>query len=142
VSKKKKAAIEIVWSELLLYGGEWKSRKAIYEELLAEGYERKEVDYYLFCLSEHQPKREDAMPDERLTEVTLVEKAILDLLPGEMTRNESRTHWLIGCPDCSGVGNLSGHTVILMNGLLSVSPSILCGCGAHYFVEKSEIKWC
>lgn len=41
---KKKLAVEIVWSELLLYGGEWKSRKQIYDELIAEGFEQKYVD--------------------------------------------------------------------------------------------------
>jgi hypothetical protein len=62
---KKKLAVEIVWSELLLYGGEWKTRKQIYEELLAEGYERRYVDWYLFCLSNHQPK-ENAMDEEQI----------------------------------------------------------------------------
>jgi hypothetical protein len=56
---KKPLAVETVWSELLLYGGEWKSRKAIYDELIASGYATRYVDYYLFCLSQHQPKKED-----------------------------------------------------------------------------------
>jgi hypothetical protein len=58
MSKKKRLAVEIVSEECLLYGGEWKSRKAIYEELRASGYERKDVDWYLFCLGQHQLKEE------------------------------------------------------------------------------------
>ena len=57
MSKKKELAIEAIWSERLLYGGQWKSRKEIYEELIREGYAIHYVDYYLFCLSEHQPKQ-------------------------------------------------------------------------------------
>jgi hypothetical protein len=56
MGKRKPLAVEIVWSQLLLCGGEWKTRKAIYEELLAEGYGQKYVDWYVFCLSNHQPK--------------------------------------------------------------------------------------
>ena len=62
---KKKLAIEIVWSQLLLCGGEWKTRKAIYEELLAEGFERGYVDWYVFCLSQNQPKEGNMLPEER-----------------------------------------------------------------------------
>lgn len=53
---KKQLASEIVLSELLWYGGEQKSRKQIQDELLAEGFEKSHVDYYLFCLAQHQPK--------------------------------------------------------------------------------------
>lgn len=28
------------------------------------------------------------------------------------------------------------------NGVITVSPSILCGCGAHYFIEQNKIRWC
>lgn len=52
---KKKLASDIILDELLWYGGEQKSRKQIYDELLAEGFEKKYVDFYLFCLSNHQP---------------------------------------------------------------------------------------
>lgn len=62
---KKRLAVEIVWSELLLCGGEWKSRKEIYEELLAEGFERKYVDWYLFCLSQHQPKEDEIVKEQK-----------------------------------------------------------------------------
>jgi hypothetical protein len=82
---------------------------------------------------------------ERLTQVTLVEKEIHNLLPGEATYNEGRQAWFIGCPspDC-GIGNLADHSVTYDEAtrLLTVSPSILCGCGAHYFVENNQIRWC
>jgi hypothetical protein len=61
MGKRKPLAIEIVWSQLLLCGGEWKTRKAIYEELLAEGFERRYVDFYLFHLSQNQPKEEELL---------------------------------------------------------------------------------
>lgn len=67
---KKKLAVEIVWSELLFCGGEWRSRKQIYEELLAEGLEKKYVDWYLFCLSEHQPTEEERLKTLHVTAST------------------------------------------------------------------------
>jgi len=61
---KRKLAVEIVWSQLLLCGGEWKTRKAIYEELLSEGFERKYVDWYVFCLAENQPKENEMSTEQ------------------------------------------------------------------------------
>ena len=82
---------------------------------------------------------------ERLTQITLVEKEVHKLLPGEATYASKHQTWFIGCPsdDC-GVGNLAGHDVAYdeQAKLLTVSPSILCGCGAHYFVERNQIRWC
>lgn len=75
--------------------------------------------------------------------VTMVTKEIHRLLPGEMTCDERNHRWYIGCPNplCKGVGNLGGHTVTMSENLVTVSPSILCGCGAHYFIERSQIRW-
>lgn len=61
---KKPLAVEIVWSQLLLCGGEWKTRKAIYEELLSEGFERKYVEWYVFCLAENQPKENEMSTEQ------------------------------------------------------------------------------
>lgn len=79
---------------------------------------------------------------ERLTQVTIVDKEIHKLQPGEMTQDTSG-NWLIGCPGpgCGGVGNLSNHMVTESNGIITVSPSLLCGCGAHYFIENNKIRW-
>jgi hypothetical protein len=52
----KKLASTIVLEQLLWCGGEQKSLKQIYDELIAEGYERKYVDFYLFCLTQYQPE--------------------------------------------------------------------------------------
>ena len=82
------------------------------------------------------------MTEQQLTQVTLVDKDILELLPGEMTCDASRKYWFIGCPKCPGPGSLEKHTVTEINGIITVSPSILCGCGAHYFVEQNRIRWC
>lgn len=79
---------------------------------------------------------------ERLTQITIVDKAISVLQPGEITFNALRQCWFIGCPGCTGAGNLAGHTTTVTGGLITVSPSILCGCGAHYFVERNTIRWC
>ncbi len=80
---------------------------------------------------------------ERLTQVTLAEKDILELLPGEMTGDASRKYWFIGCPLCKEPGALAGHGIVVMpeNGSITVSPSILCKCGAHYFIEHNQIRW-
>ncbi len=81
---------------------------------------------------------------ERLTQITLVEKEVHKLLSGEATYSEMHHAWLLGCPssDC-GVGNLAGHDVTYdeVAKQLTVSPSILCGCGAHYFVKQNQIQW-
>lgn len=83
------------------------------------------------------------MSEQRLTQVTIIDKEIHELARGEMTYNAERQSWFIGCPaaEC-GIGNLGGHTVTESNGLVTVSPSIFCGCGAHYFVEDNKIRWC
>jgi hypothetical protein len=79
---------------------------------------------------------------ERLTQVTIVDKDLLELLPGEMTCDAGRKYWFIGCPTCKGPGALAKHTVTEHDGLITVSPSILCGCGAHYFIRQNKIEWC
>lgn len=82
--------------------------------------------------------------EERLTQITLVEKGVHELQPGEMTLHPINDCWYIGCPGtCAGAGNLCGHTIVRIGTDMSVSPSILCmSCGAHYFVEQSQIRWC
>ena len=79
---------------------------------------------------------------ERMTHITVVEKEPHELLPGEIALYALDQHWYIGCPECHGLGALAGHTVTKDNDNITVSPSILCGCGAHYFVEQNNIKWC
>ena len=81
---------------------------------------------------------------ERLTHITLVEKEAHTLLPGEATYSELHHAWLLGCPsgnEC--IGNLAGHKVAYdrYEETLSASPSVLCGCGAHYFIEHNQIRW-
>lgn len=56
---KKQLASDIVMNKLLWCGGELKSMKQIYDELIAEGFERKYVDFYLFCLTQYQPKESE-----------------------------------------------------------------------------------
>ncbi len=88
---------------------------------------------------------------ERLIQITIVDKDILDLAPGEMTCDARRKYWFIGCPLCKEPGGLpsgsTGHVVIHHrvteeNDTITVSPSILCKCGAHYFIENNQIRWC
>jgi len=82
--------------------------------------------------------------NERLTEITVVGKEPHELFQGEITLYQMilDRHWFLACPRCEGVANLGGHEVTENNGVITVSPSILCGCGAHYFVEQSKIRWC
>lgn len=82
---------------------------------------------------------------EQLTQFTIVEKEVHKLLPGEATYAVAHQTWFMGCPsdDC-GVGSLAGHDVTYdeQAKVLTASPSILCGCGAHYFIEQNHIRWC
>lgn len=79
-----------------------------------------------------------------VTEITLTDRQeIHTLKPGEMTFYQLNQCWYIGCPsDNCGVGNLGNHTITQDETGITVSPSILCGCGAHYFVEHNQIRWC
>ncbi len=83
---------------------------------------------------------------ERLMQVTIVEKPIHKLLPGEVTFEQASHAWYIGCPSAThkGAGSLAGHQTTFdeQAELLTVSPSILCGCGAHYFIVQNRIRWC
>ena len=54
----KQLASDVVLNELLWCGGELKTRKQLFDELIAEGHDRRYVDYYLFCLANHQPTSE------------------------------------------------------------------------------------
>lgn len=82
---------------------------------------------------------------DRLTQVTIVEKSVHKLLPGEATYEQATQGWYVGCPsENCGVANLRGHHVTYdeLSGMLTVSPSILCyGCNAHYFIEQNKIRW-
>lgn len=84
------------------------------------------------------------MTEERLTHITLVEKGVHELLPGEMVLHPDNQCWYIGCPGpCQGAGNLCGHTVTRTGNEITVTPSIIClRCNAHYFVEQNQIRWC
>lgn len=86
------------------------------------------------------------MAGKRLEWVSIVEKPVHLLLAGEATYDERGQAWYIGCPsldDSNGINNLGGHTVRYdeQAKLLTVMPSILCGCGAHYYIEANRIRW-
>jgi hypothetical protein len=36
----------------------------------------------------------------------------------------------------------NGWRMTINDNLISFSPSILCPCKAHYFIENNEIRWC
>lgn len=82
--------------------------------------------------------------EQRLQRITIVDKDLLDLAPGEVTCDATRRYWFIGCPQCKQPGALSGHQVAesIEGKEITVHPSILCSCGAHYWVVANEIRWC
>lgn len=85
---------------------------------------------------------------EPLTHITLVMKEVHELLPAEATYNLQNNVWYVGCPGeapgYGGIANLAGHKVIFdkQAETITVLPSILCGCGAHYFIRNNHIEWC
>lgn len=88
--------------------------------------------------------------EDRCNEITVVDKDILGLQPGEITCDAQRKYWFIGCPECGVPGGLkhavdppgsSRHEVLVSDLGITVQPSILCSCGAHYFIEDSKIRW-
>lgn len=82
------------------------------------------------------------MTEQRLTQITVVDKDLVDLLPGEMTCDASRKYWYIGCPQCKEPGSLSDHHITENEQGVTVSPSLVCSCSAHFFVRQSKIEWC
>lgn len=60
MSKKPNAA-DIVMNKSIFCGGEWITIAQLERDMLAEGFERRDVDFFLFCLSQrddHQPESE------------------------------------------------------------------------------------
>lgn len=62
--RKKQLASDIIMNERLLCGGEQKPSHQIQAELIAEGNDARLVDWYLFCLANHQPCEREGEPDE------------------------------------------------------------------------------
>lgn len=64
--------------------------------------------------------------------------------PGLVVEFPSR-EWIIYCPKCSKGAGLDGHTkTIHADQTITFSPSLICpqpGCGAHYHIEKSRIRY-
>ncbi len=87
-----------------------------------------------------------------MTHVTVIrdDRDLIKYQPGEIGKPfqnqpvKESSYWFIGCPNlqCGGYGNLGNHEVIETQGMITISPSILCGCGAHYFIVNNEIQWC
>lgn len=51
--------------------------------------------------------------------------------------------FLLGCPECGRVGSLSEYDVKVIDGEVTVNPSIKCGyedCDAHYWVVDGKIQ--
>lgn len=82
---------------------------------------------------------------ERIERVTVVEKLVHKLAPGEATFEEATKTWYVGCPgERCGIANLGNHTVSYdaVAREITVVPSILCySCGSHYFIERNAIRW-
>lgn len=51
MSKKPNAA-DIVMNKSILCGGEWITIAQIERDMLAEGFDRRDVDFFLFCLGQ------------------------------------------------------------------------------------------
>lgn len=108
---------------------------------------------------------------ERLAQVTVIRKDIdkwEDLQPGQMSPVKDSVKpdlWMVCCPLCGCLGELRNHSVTEHeNGTVTVSPSLVCNgsiynapdpnvsqstpqvpvyrpCGAHYFIERNQIRW-
>lgn len=56
-------------------------------------------------------------------------------------KNPNSKYWL-RCFKCGIVANLGLHDVQVSNGLIIISPSILCprqSCQNHYYIKNSEV---
>ena len=51
---------------------------------------------------------------------------------------------ILGCPACGSLSTPTKHTITVHeDGTLSLYASVLTPCcGAHFFVERSRIRWC
>lgn len=110
---RKPLASTIVLSELLLCGGEWISRKQLYDELCAEGNDVRLVDWYLFCLGQNQPKREGVCSSTMTTATK---------------RGNSHT-WQCPCGEMMEMRRFRGDTGL---------STMACGnCERHWWIDWS-----
>lgn len=102
--------------------------------------------------------------EHKVNKITIVSsKEPHELAPGEMMSDEERRGgskgsglWYIGCPQCSHLAAVDPQRwkiTLHEDGTITVSQSILHRskldsnrddielCGAHYFIERSKIRW-
>ena len=49
---------------------------------------------------------------------------------------------IVFCPKCSDPLTLSKqHKVMFVNGELDVGGSIICPCGAHYYIKRGQVEY-
>lgn len=92
---------------------------------------------------------------DRLTQVTIIRGEWGNLQPGQMSPTSKPDLWVVCCPMCGNLGELSNHQVTENEDqTVTVSPSLVCNgsiykaphtydrCTAHYFIEHNQIRWC
>lgn len=62
--------------------------------------------------------------------------------PGDYWRVNRDEHSLVilCCPGCGNLGDLSDHTIHLLEPL-TVEPSVICDQGCHYFIANGQVRW-
>ncbi len=65
--------------------------------------------------------------------------------PGETTyaalvRLDGRETYLFVCPRCAEAGHCVEHGAIIRDGRLTMTPSLVCGCGGHYWLIDGVLR--
>jgi len=66
---------------------------------------------------------------------------VIELAEAYIHNTPNFRYWL-RCYRCGSVGSLSEHDVLVEDGLVTLTPSVICpnpDCKAHYFIKKGEI---
>lgn len=64
----------------------------------------------------------------------------LNGLPGAVIRDESGNFWT-RCPQCLEASPLYHQVTYHEDHTVTVVPSIVCGCGAHFLIERSVVRF-
>jgi hypothetical protein len=67
------------------------------------------------------------------------------IAPGETTyaalvRLDGRRTYLFVCPRCAEAGHCLEHRSIVRDGKLTMTPSLVCGCGGHHWMTDGVLR--
>lgn len=59
--------------------------------------------------------------------------------PGVVIHGDDGNEWT-RCPECLTSSPLDHDVTRHDDGTVTVAPSVMCGCGAHFMIERSVVR--